>query len=105
MHMVLLYFLGKTYKVTWGEEVNGHPVASNVEQIPNAEIKKVNSIIQITTHFGTFTENDSGYYNYDSVDQWYQIYNEVEDLTYSYNSEGVIVGIDVGNETSSGGLS
>ena len=92
--------IGKTYKVTWGEEKNGHRTASNVEQIPNAEVKTVNSIIQITTHFGTFTENDRGYYYYNDSNNQMYIYNETENLTYCYNSEGEINSIYSGNRTS-----
>lgn len=96
--IVLLNINGGVYKVVWGEERNGYPTVSSVEQIPNAEIKTVNNITQIITHFGTFTENDSNYVRFSLEPSYlYFVYNELENLTYLYDLDGEIKGIDQGN--------
>lgn len=103
--IILLYISGKSYKITYGELVSGrnYTSVSDITLIPDANIEKNNDTIQITTHFGTYTEDDA-YFDYNIDDEQYRVYNEFENTTYSYNKKGEIINIEMGNAIEGGGV-
>ena len=103
--IILLYISGKSYKITFGDFVSDrhYTSVSDITLIPDANIEKNNNIIKITTYFGTYTEDDD-YFDYNIDDEQYKVYNENENITYSYNKKGGIINIEMGNAIKGGGV-